>query len=211
MPKGKAVNFNLISQGNTKLGTSPNFSIPAGVTCPAASDWCAAVCYAKTGRYPTATVSGSHQYSYDQSFEPDFVDRMVKAIAKTRQAEFRIHAGGDFYSAEYIAKWVEIARRVPGIKFWAYTRSWNIAELLPALEVLRAVPNVQLFASFDSTMPMPPRTWRQAGEAGDSRAGRFICPVQTGAKASCKECKYCFVGFRGDVTFQAHSSNKNKA
>ena len=37
-----------ISPGNTKLGKMPNFSIPAGDTCPGKSEFCKD-CYAQKG------------------------------------------------------------------------------------------------------------------------------------------------------------------
>ncbi len=102
---------------------------------------------------------------------------------------------------------------------WAYTRSWRVPELLPALERLRLLPNVQLFASMDkSTVETPPAGWRRAWIDGDGRLGNdnqhiqtvldgaksYICPEQTKRKASCQKCGYCFAGKRGDVTFLQH-------
>jgi hypothetical protein len=150
----------------------------------------------------------------------------------------RIHVSGDFTSECYILGWRDLIARNPDVKVWAYTRSWRVPALLPALEALRALPNVQIFASMDkSTMEMPPEGWRRAWIDGDPRASRwyshnemdatgrevvhklirternritedcqrtYICPEETGHKANCEECRYCFDGERNDVTFLQH-------
>jgi hypothetical protein len=38
---------------------------------------------------------------------------------------FRIHDSGDFFSAEYLRQWKEVANRLPDITFWAPARIWN--------------------------------------------------------------------------------------
>jgi hypothetical protein len=112
---------------------------------------------------------------------------------------------------------------------WAYTRSWRVPDLLPDLERLRALPNVQLFASMDqSHTDLPPEGWRRAWIDGDTRAGQplelrahedgditrnvrtfddtmsLVCPEETKHKTNCAECRYCFDGQTNDVTFLRH-------
>jgi hypothetical protein len=76
---------------------------------------------------------------------------------------FRIHVSGDFDSPEYIQNWITRVKEETEVAFWAYTRSWRVKTLLPRLEVLRALPNMQLFASLDpSCEELPPVGWRRA-------------------------------------------------
>lgn len=118
---------------------------------------------------------------------------------------FRIHVAGDFFSPEYIAAWIMLVRSRPDVKFWAYTRSWRVAKLLPMLERLRNEKNMQLFASTDWTIEeAPPEGWRVAMLKGDDRTQGFQCPEQTGAKKDCASCGYCFKGFKGNVKFKVH-------
>lgn len=39
---------------------------------------------------------------------------------------FRIHDSGDFFSAEYLAAWQEVARLNPDVTFWAPSRTWML-------------------------------------------------------------------------------------
>jgi hypothetical protein len=55
-----------------------------------------------------------------------FVSRITSELAKVKknkQIYVRIHDSGDFYSPTYFAKWLEIARLNPSVRFYAYTKS----------------------------------------------------------------------------------------
>lgn len=177
--------------GNSKLGRVGVINRQAGSTCPGASDECAAFCYAKKGFY----LMYGHQKRYGES--------TLQLPAKLPKF-VRIHASGDFDSVEYIEFWIETAIAHPDTRFWAYTRSWNIPELLPALETLRAVPNVQLFGSTDTSMPEPPEGWRVAYLETDNRFRGMECLEQNGKMPNCKECGYCFKKEKGNVKFNLH-------
>lgn len=63
---------------------------------------------------------------YDASKEENFVSRITSELAKVKpgkQVYIRIHDSGDFYSPTYFAKWLEIARLNPSVRFYAYTKS----------------------------------------------------------------------------------------
>jgi hypothetical protein len=84
----------------------------------------------------------------------------------------RLHVSGDFDTVDYINTWIARLTQRADVTMWCYTRSWRVPELLPALERLRALPNVQMFASMDvSTPELPPKGWRRAWIDGDERAG----------------------------------------
>ncbi|GIW89666.1 MAG: hypothetical protein KatS3mg109_0098 [Pirellulaceae bacterium] len=93
-----------------------------------------------------------------------FVQRMVREIKDRRADRVRIHASGDFYSPEYVRKWVEIARECRQTEFYAYTRSWqdgrgNVVDDREDLLCLARQPNVRLWLSADKDTGKPPR-WR---------------------------------------------------
>ena len=104
----------------------------------------------------------------------------------------RDSVGGDYYSQEYCEAWESICQARPDTLFWSYTRSWNARILLPSLERLRQQTNLQLFASTDPDMPLPPAHWRAAFIEIDPRANGIPCRHQQGEVASCLECGYCF-------------------
>lgn len=124
-------------------------------TCPGATDECQAICYAArpvAERGPVAKIWHLNSISEDVPLElpPDCT-------------LLRIHVSGDFTSTQYINNWRRVLEAHPQVTAWAYTRSWRVPSLLPALEALRALPNVQLFASMDSsTLELPPEGWRRA-------------------------------------------------
>jgi hypothetical protein len=131
---------NLLGTGNTKLKNTAkhfdikifNFSIPAGndkasgkITCPFAGS-CLSLCYAKKGMYRFGNVERALTKRYEASKEADFVQRIndeLSKVKKGKQIYVRIHDSGDFYSPAYFAKWLEIARLNPSVRFYAYTKS----------------------------------------------------------------------------------------
>jgi hypothetical protein len=131
---------NLLGSGNSKLQKTAkefnvrifNFSIPAGndkksgkITCPFAGS-CLKLCYAKRGMYRFGNVERALTKRYEASKEENFVqtitDELTK-VKKDKQTYVRIHDSGDFYSPAYFAKWLEIARLNPSVRFYAYTKS----------------------------------------------------------------------------------------
>jgi hypothetical protein len=131
---------NLLGNGNTKLQKTAkefgvrifNFSIPAGndqksgkITCPFAG-WCLKLCYAKRGMYRFGNVERALTKRYEASKEENFVELIsneLSKVKKDKQTYVRIHDSGDFYSPAYFAKWLEIARLNPSVRFYAYTKS----------------------------------------------------------------------------------------
>ena len=128
----------------------PYFNLPAGFTCPGAGR-CkdAKFCYAMTGnteRFPAVLRSQSKNYL--SSLQSYFVDIMIDKIKRIKSPLdlFRVHESGDFYSQEYIEKWAEIARNIPEIKFYAYTKSYVNLDL----STLWALENFNLIQSTGS-------------------------------------------------------------
>lgn len=219
LPDSRAVEISSYGLGNTKIG--PNvytFSRIAGArtddnpmgTCPGATRECESICYAKRIGGIVKTI-----------YHTNSIGPRVPPIPDDCQI-LRVHISGDFDSVDYIENWVQRMQQRPDVTMWAYTRSWRVPSLLPALEVLRALPNVQLFASMDvSTVEVPPTGWRRAWIEGDSReceggsigdfnnltfdgTTTYICPEQVGRRQTCQECRYCFSGQTRDVTFLRH-------
>ena len=196
-------------RGNPKLGPKVGVTnrmpglATAGGTCPGASTWCAGAgkCYALKGRYRM------HHGRYQAD--------AIAWPAPGQDADLhRIHTAGDFATVEYIAATIQLANANPQTAYWAYTRSWRIPELLPALEELRALANVELFASTDlSIAETPPAGWRIAAIEGDPRYPGPVCMEQRkdrkgnperGHKANCRECGYCWRGRSKNIIFRYH-------
>lgn len=193
-----------LGRGNIKIGPIPSFSLPSRFTCPGATKWCRENCYA--ARFER--VRPNCRLAYARNLMLTWHTwRFVRVLLRKIPADLpvlRIHVSGDFHSAAYIEAWHRIARQRPHTQFWAYTRSWAVPELLKPLEVLRALPNVHLWASIDPDMPDPPAGWRVAYLEIDARAHGTPCLHQHGKAASCYECRYCFRPGKGNVIFKVH-------
>ena len=181
------------SAGNAKLGIRKIGVVNREnrATCPGLSEFCKE-CYVDDyiNLYPNILPS---------------YRRELELPAKINRPAVRIHASGDFDTVEYIELILGWVRDHPETLFWAYTRSWRVAGLLPALEALRAEPNVQLFASTDATIAEPPpEGWRVAFIVGDDRYSGPTCMEQTGAKPDCAACGFCFKGQSKNVGFALH-------
>lgn len=148
----------LLKEGNSKLGRLVAcFSLPVNeTTCPGSTEVCRSVCYACDGFFRMPSVKKSLEDSLERSLLPSFVDDVVMTIRLQRHPLVRIHVSGDFYSPEYVRKWMDICQRSPQTSFLAYTRTWRNDHQLLALQELANLPNVALWLSADSETGEPP-------------------------------------------------------
>lgn len=213
LPDTRGVSISRWGKGNLKLG--PNVftysKLPGrpedGGTCPGAGE-CLEYCYSLRIRATTPLVWQVYRMNTDNG--PSL------PILPDEAALVRLHVTGDFDTVPYIEAWIKLIAEHPQVRFWGYTRSWRVPLLRPVLERLRALPNVQLFASIDRTsQDAPSAIWRRAYvalpgfEPERSNAivrGRmaYICPEELGRKPNCETCNYCILGKHGDVIFLQH-------
>jgi hypothetical protein len=99
----------------------------------------------------------AHATSLEASRSSGFVSEMRRAIRTGGYYTVRIHAAGDFESPEAVRRWAQIARDNSQTDFYAYTRSWREASILPELVELAKLGNVWLWFSEDrDSGPSPP-------------------------------------------------------
>jgi len=139
----------LLADSNSKLKETSNyfdvkifnFNIPAyndkrtgKVTCPFAVKkivdnvkiGCGWYCYADKNFYKFSNVQNGLSNKYQATKNKSFVDDVIKELNSkrtTKQIYVRIHDAGDFYSPAYLDKWIDIAKALPNIRFYAYTKS----------------------------------------------------------------------------------------
>ena len=184
-------------KGNSKLGRGIyTYTRTPGKTCPGASELCAAKCYAKKGTFTFPSTKALMARHDSDTVPPLPLDAKV----------VRIHVAGDFDNIQYVRNWIFMVRTNPRVRFYAYTRSWRIAELLPVLDELRRLPNMQLFASTDASIPEPtPQGWRIAYMGAMPTVRHTpLCMEQSGKQPDCATCRYCWQGRRGDIQFNLH-------
>jgi len=90
-------------------------------TCP-----CHCVgCYATTGNYRfSSTIKALMVRTWLARHDPEFVKRAIMAqIIADHVKLLRIHAAGDFFSADYTAMWAEIVEFAHDTVFWTYTKN----------------------------------------------------------------------------------------
>ena len=112
-----------------------NWSIPALAaklsngtnikTCPNAGA-CATVCYARNGTYNFSNVKKRHTQNLEYILEDPqgWFAQMLEEVAKPkmRGKHVRIHDAGDFFSEDYLQMWLRLARLVPEVTFYCYTK-----------------------------------------------------------------------------------------
>jgi hypothetical protein len=126
---------NLLTQNSKLKKTSKalglkvfNFGIPAyksstgKITCPFAGD-CVKFCYARKGAYIWSNVKPAFEKRYELTKTDDFIKVMNLEILKKKPDYVRVHDSGDYYSKEYLQKWIEIAIHNPNVRFYSYTNS----------------------------------------------------------------------------------------
>jgi len=128
--------------GNAKLGKGKykivGFGIPADYnfndgkrnrnTCAGAKD-CRDVCYAKQGMYLFSNVKAARNKALEQTLDSGFVTLAIADLTKLAKNGYnvvRVHDSGDFYSQEYLNKWYSIAKALPNLVFYAYTKALNL-------------------------------------------------------------------------------------
>lgn len=202
--------------GNGKIGFSGRFyksikvwNLPPMATCPGRSTWCSENCYNADPRADVFPIKRwQTNWGLLEKFPEELAAQIATAIsAMTRPAAIRIHSSGDFYSQLYVSWWRRIIENAPDVSFWCYTRSWTNSDLIADLEMLRQMPNVQLFASWDHTMPDPPKAWRlsiMASRMNPPHLSGLDCPEQYYKGPNCANCGYCIRAGEGNVVFDAH-------
>ncbi len=208
----------LLGSGNTKLGEGiATFSLPAVSTCPGSTPTCRADCYATKGNFLFAV--SAYKRNLVASKADNFAPRMIAEVRRRFAGCVRIHVAGDFYSPDYVEKWLTIVHSCPDTRFYAYTRSWRVPEMVPGLSRLSRLRNMRLWYSCDRDTGTPSRipkrvrlAYMQAGpEDMPSRADlvfrvkrlrrkvakrialALVCPVENGVTkgVTCGSCRVC--------------------
>ncbi|MCP4551781.1 MAG: hypothetical protein GY834_07020 [Bacteroidetes bacterium] len=210
-----------LSKGNSKLGQFGKYynsifvwNLPSVSACPAASNWCMKNCYnadPRIDKFPVSEWQANWWWSIHNRAELKIIiNEQLKSAEKP--CAVRLHSSGDFFSIEYINFWHDIVNMNPDISFWAYTRSWNIENLLFPLSQLRNLNNFQLFASWDESMNSnPPPDWRISLVIDDLSKGKeldrnkdYSCPEQFGKKLNCASCGFCIKASDKNIIFTLH-------
>jgi len=200
---------NVFIRGNSKLGKDVLiFNLPpggkkqGGVCRPTA--WCKENCYAMKGLHVLPQVKKANTLRLSLALTDEFVGKAIGELKRSSKPYVRIHASGEFFSADYIEKWIQICRAVPEKKFLAFTKSIHLKE---ELQKLARLPNVSLYESLDSSRPHPSTTFLLASvddgtilekNAIETERLTLTCPGE------CGPCKYKCWDRDKNVVFKKH-------
>lgn len=110
-----------LKDGNSKTGKAVKTWSMNQTTCPCHCKGC----YGDNGCYRFASTIESLRRNTTLAREYlEFLERAIRAQLETLKdgTEIRIHALGDFFSAEYLNMWRRIVRDFPQHVFWTYTK-----------------------------------------------------------------------------------------
>ena len=145
LPKGngKLLDFDDVENGIAYRYAQVNTR--AVLDCPFRSRGCERVCYATKGNHVFPSVKDSRERSHAETLRADFSDAMIYTIQyykTTRRYKnavmiVRIHESGDFYSVQYLRKWIQIwkaSEQIDGVQFTTYTKSFPFLLMLTDAE-----------------------------------------------------------------------------
>lgn len=195
-----------ISNGNSKTGAIPSFSLPSGITC---SSQACKTCYVQ-GCYARKIerLRPSVHKAYEDNLlyakrHPAVLEKYLDYYFSMLNAPrlFRIHVAGDFFSRSYFEMWLRIAREHPGTRFLAFTKREAI--IRPYLDDLPE--NLSLVWSAWPGIPVPktiitklPVAWMQDGTEGRIPMDAVECP------GHCEQCAKCWAMDGCNVVFHKH-------
>jgi len=110
---------------NSKLRGIWIFDLLAVATCVNCSE-CKHYCYAlKAQKQYLFTLLRRSIYTWLAKHDIAFLKRIIveQLMHENGIQYIRIHSSGDFFSAEYLAMWTDIARAFPAVKFYYYTKA----------------------------------------------------------------------------------------
>jgi len=203
-----------ISKGNKKLSRKVgNFSLPPRRTCPFFGICGKAYCYAVSAD-KFRNVTCARWDNFWATRRPTFIDEMVARIIQMRLKVMRIHESGDVYNSAYAEIWGKIARRLPEVRFYMYTKS------LPYTAPLKRLPNFTVIFSYGGKLdhlinPDTDNYARVVDSANGVQPNEHLCtavtPTTIESRKICgRTCTYCHGdGHQVRVCFLKHLKGKN--
>jgi len=145
-----------MSKSNKKLKKTLIFDLPAGRTCPMASECHSYVvmndngktnikdgennifrCYAASQENQYLNVYKARKYNLDLIKKTlnskngfyktyELINASIEKHITKNINKVRIHSSGDFFNGEYLRTWLAVARLNPNLKFYCYSKSLHL-------------------------------------------------------------------------------------
>ena len=124
------------------------------------------------------------------SKQEDFTELMINAINRSNREIVRIHQSGDFYSQEYLDKWIKIANSLPMVKFYAFTKSFTLdfSDIPDNLVIYQSTGSCH-----DELIDWEKNTGRVIDNEGELKDNEYLCPYhKKDIFTKCGEyCNHC--------------------
>jgi hypothetical protein len=148
-------------------------------------------CYAIKEQVRFPSVLQARVDRHAASLAEDFSVRVIKELGALRVAPkyFRIHASGDFYSQDYVNKWIKVIKAFPSITFYAYTKRAAHFDFT----TLKRLSNMGLIDSLQYGR-------LNYGPLEKAPQGAFVCPDHLPETRCGDTCTYCMTKGKADVT-----------
>lgn len=114
-----------ISNGNSKLGSIMNISLPPVMTCRNCNS-CKYYCYAirSYNRLPDTAIAWNENYMLFLTDPSRYFSEISKAVKLQRF--FRWHVSGDIVNTAYLSGMITVAQANPKVEFLAFTKAYQI-------------------------------------------------------------------------------------
>lgn len=188
----------LMSEGNAKLDKRVLiFNLPPIKSCPnnqSCRDSCYAVPFYR--QYPNVWEKCDQNFLLAKNKLPFLAGRLLMQIVdkkKTRAGlvAVRVHSSGDFFSQDYLNMWTELARSLPDVKFYAYTKADKVLDF----SRLDKVENFNVIRSFIGGKMRNYGTPDYIKKVLARYPDASICPAIHNRAIHCGgECNYCISG-----------------
>ena len=202
----------ILSFGNAKMPASVAiFNLLAIEDCPNC-ETCKDTCYAKF-RQGLPSIYAFRKRNSDMARNDteglykilcqELSERLVARGTKPAVKQVRIHEAGDFISAEYYTMWVNVAKRFPMLKFFAFTKcdhlQWHFDNI--------TADNLNII---NSTIDGKYRNYGSKEYCQElvKNCNAYQCPDTSHNNICMVQCKYCLRGKK--PCFEIHGSLKGK-
>lgn len=189
----------VLSRGNNKLHNSIFcWAITPVESCLNCSQ-CAKRCYARFPYRMRPNVRKAWDFNFSIAKTGAFVDHIIEQLSNARTCKsVRIHVAGDFFSPEYIEGWKKIVDFFPAIRFYSYSKVFDI---LPGVAELASRNNCNIINS------ITPDGGVNFGDndriAGLVELGYKVCPAARSNDITCGlDCTLCLT--ESKVCFNVH-------
>ena len=206
----------LTASGAVRIANSIGLPSGKAYSCPGATSICEKICYAGRLERMRPSVKSVMLHNWEllkdadlntmEDLLSDMIGDFERECEKWKAPKsFRIHWDGDFFNDTYTQAWVNIIKRYPDTRFWAYTRVAAAAKLLKGLDNLAiyfSADTENINTARESGLPLAMLSDTFA-EAKSYLPRAAMCPEQRKQIPMAGACIACGICVKGkvDMTF----------